>query len=124
MAQIIRLLNELITAVHQAKLTRQQHIMFLLADLMTAAEAGAALVRKLSRIDKNHEAQMDHLKICGRINSAFAAQIAHLTAHQIIIGSGNWSAQDLMEIFNTSGFNFQATQAGLIADMDAIAGKL
>ncbi|HPI28460.1 MAG TPA: acyl-CoA dehydrogenase family protein, partial [Candidatus Marinimicrobia bacterium] len=45
-AQALELLNDLIMFAHNQKLTRQQHIQFLLSDVITWSEVAAALVRK------------------------------------------------------------------------------
>lgn len=45
-AAALRALNETVLAMHQAKLTRSQMVMFTFADMMTAAEVGAAFAAR------------------------------------------------------------------------------
>jgi len=48
-AAALRVINELISRIRAAKLSKSQHVLFLLADMMTWAEVGAAFCEKASR---------------------------------------------------------------------------
>jgi alkylation response protein AidB-like acyl-CoA dehydrogenase len=117
-AALARLLGRLFDEVHQAKLTRQQHIMFRLASMTTFVETGAALVRKAAENDIPETKQ--YLDLCTRINAALCAQDAWTIANEILYGSGHWSAPDAASVLASSGFDYPASQAGLITDMDLL----
>jgi alkylation response protein AidB-like acyl-CoA dehydrogenase len=117
-AGIARLVRGLFEAIHEAKATRQQHIMFQTATLASVAEVGVALISKIARGDALTSGKLDYLKQCARIEAALAAQSAFTIANEILLGSGLWSDQEAQAIFESSGFDYRASQAGLIADMD------
>jgi hypothetical protein len=117
-AGIVRLVRDLFQAMHEAKATRQQHIMFQTATLASMAEVGAALVGKVARGDDLPAGNLDYLKRCARIEAALAAQSAFTIANEILLGSGLWSDEEAQAIFESSGFDYGASQAGLITDMD------
>ncbi len=95
-AGIVRLLNRLFEEVHEAKATRQQHIMFQLASLASVAETGAALVSKTVQDDDRGDGlaseKTEYLEACARVNAGLAAQKAFSIANEILLGSGRWSA--------------------------------
>jgi alkylation response protein AidB-like acyl-CoA dehydrogenase len=117
---IVRLVRELFQAIHEAKATRQQHVMFQTATLASMAEVGAALVSKIGRGGDLPAAKLDYLKECARIEAALAAQSAFTIANEILFGSGLWSAEEAEAIFESSRFDYRASQTGLIADMDLL----
>ena len=129
-AGLLRLTNRLFQEVHEAKATRRQHIMFQLAWLAALAETGAALVAKAARAaDADLETSdagaagdgsADYLALCARVNTGLAAQNAFVIANEILYGAGIWSPSEARAIVEAGRFDFQSSQAGLIADMDAL----
>ncbi len=119
-AGMVRLVRDLFQAIHEAKATRQQHIMFQTATLASMAEVGAALISKVARGDDQTPRKLDYLKQCARIEAALAAQSAFTIANEILLGSGLWSGQEAQAVFESSGFDYPASQAGLIGDMDLL----
>lgn len=122
-AALARLLNRLFDEVHQAKLTRQQHIMFRLATLTTVVETGAALCRKVAQGAASSE-KGEYLELCARINAALCAQEAFAIANEIAYGSGQWPAAEAQAILDSSRFSYAASQIGLIADMDLLRTRI
>jgi alkylation response protein AidB-like acyl-CoA dehydrogenase len=120
---LARLLNRLFDEVHQAKLTRQQHIMFRLATLTTLVETGAALGRKAAQTAESSE-NREYLKLCARINAALVAQEAFAIANEVLYGSGQWSTDEARAILDSSSFDYPASQTGLIADMDLLRTRI
>ncbi len=119
-AAILRLVGGLFDAVHTAKATRQQHVMFQTATLASMAEVGAAFINKIRRGDGLTAGRLDYLKQCARIEAALSAQSAFTIANEILLGSGHWSAAEAEAILKSSGLDYGASQAGLIADMDVL----
>jgi alkylation response protein AidB-like acyl-CoA dehydrogenase len=120
---LARLLNRLFDEVHQAKLTRQQHIMFRLATLATLVETGAALSGKAAEGAHSSE-NGEYLTLCARINAALTAQEAFAIANEVVYGSGQWSTDEARAILESSSFDYPGSQAGLIADMDLLRTRI
>jgi len=121
---LLRLLNRLFIEVHKVKATRQQHIMFELADLASLAETGAALVNKIAQGDDLPSDTAAYLGLCSRVDAALFAQRAFTIANEILLGSGLWSPEEASVVIESSGFDYQASQAGLILDMDTLRNTL
>ena len=122
-AALARLLSRLFEEVHRAKLTRQQHLMFRLATLTTLVETGAALCRKIAE-ERIPLDRPDYLQLCARINAALSAQEAFAVVNEVLYGSGHWSEADAQALLAASGFDYPASQSGLIADMDLLRTML
>jgi alkylation response protein AidB-like acyl-CoA dehydrogenase len=118
-AALVRLVNRTIEEAHKAKATRQQFVMFHIADLATVAETGAALIKKAAAAAGTDRA--DYLKNCARVNTALAAQTVFTAVNEILYGTQKWDAAAAADVFRSSGFDYGDSQSGLILDMDALA---
>jgi alkylation response protein AidB-like acyl-CoA dehydrogenase len=123
-AALARLLIRLWDEVHKAKATRQQHIMFQLALLSAATETGAALATKISVGEGLAAERPDYLRLCTRVNASLAAQTAFAIANEILYGSGLWPPEEARAILDSAKFDYEASQAGLITDMDQLRTHL
>jgi alkylation response protein AidB-like acyl-CoA dehydrogenase len=130
-ATLARLLNGLFDAVHQAKATRRQHVMFQLATMATIVETGAALARKAAAAAEGKATgaaaapeSAGYLRLCSRINIALGAQHAFAIANEILYGSGIWTPAEAHAVLADSGFDFGASQSGSILDMDALVASI
>jgi alkylation response protein AidB-like acyl-CoA dehydrogenase len=124
LAALARLLNRLFDEVHKAKATRQQHIMFQLALLAATTETGAALVNKIARGEDVTTDKAEYLRLCTRVNAGLAAQGAFAIANEILYGSGQWQAEEARAILDSAKLDYEASQAGLITDMDLLRTHL
>jgi alkylation response protein AidB-like acyl-CoA dehydrogenase len=118
-AGLVRMVNKIIEEAHKAKATRQQYVMFHIADLATVAEAGASLVKKAAAAAGTDRAE--YLAVCARVNTALAAQTVFTLANEILYGTQKWEAAEAAAVLDSVGFNYPATQSGLILDMDELA---
>jgi alkylation response protein AidB-like acyl-CoA dehydrogenase len=123
-AGMLRLLNRLFEEVHRAKATRQQHVMFRLADFAAVAETAAALVQKASQSSELASDSAGRLTLCARVNASLAAQAATTAANEIAYGTGVWDATQAAQILDASALAPERSLAGLIADMDALRTQL
>jgi alkylation response protein AidB-like acyl-CoA dehydrogenase len=123
-AALLRLLNRLFDEVHKAKATRQQHIMFQLAALVSVAETGAALVGKVARGDGLDPDTTGFLTLCARVDAGLAAQSAHAVAGEILYGAGIWPADEAEAIWQSVHFDYARSQSGLVTDLDALRSRL
>ena len=67
-------LNHTIDYAHARRLTRQQAVMFYMADMMTLVEVGAALARKSVGLDREKAPKAEKYKAMSRV---FAGEVAH-----------------------------------------------
>jgi alkylation response protein AidB-like acyl-CoA dehydrogenase len=121
-AGLVRLVNRVIEEAHKAKATRQQYVMFHIADLATVAETGAALILKAAAAAGSGRAA--YLETCARVNTALAAQTAFALASEILYGTRKWDATEAQAVLDSSGFDYASAQAGIILDMDALARQV
>ena len=118
-------LNETIMFVHDHRLTRQQYIMFCLADMMSYVEVGISLARKAKHLLQDSSSQAKKIVIMSRI---FASEVAELVVRntiKIVKGSGLADEKitaSLKKKIDCS--EFAASCSRLIKDMDAVADIL
>jgi alkylation response protein AidB-like acyl-CoA dehydrogenase len=116
-----RALSRTIDLAHNHRLTRQQTIMFALADMMTYVEVGAALARKAIRLTREKAADAEKYRVMARV---FAGEVTQLVGENAlkIATSGDLDAaaaqQHLAEIAYTE---MLAGRANWAKDMDRIA---
>jgi alkylation response protein AidB-like acyl-CoA dehydrogenase len=84
-AQSLRVLNEVIGTARKLKLTRLQHIMFLLADMMTWCEVGEALCHKAANYD-GRERSRDFMAAAARLFARETAGKVLLNGTKIACG--------------------------------------
>jgi len=118
-------LNETITLVHDHRLTRQQYIMFALADMMTHVEVGASLARKAKTCADNGNAAAEKTKDMARI---FADDVSRLVTNnilKILWGSGLFDRQAVTAFLGKIAFD-QLLMSGhdTIPAMDRVADFL
>ncbi|MBI5552359.1 MAG: acyl-CoA dehydrogenase family protein [Desulfobacterales bacterium] len=116
-----RALNRTIDLAHNHRLTRQQTIMFALADMMTYVEVGAALARKAVKLTQAQAADAEKYRAMARV---FAGEVTQLVGENAlkIASSGDLEAaaaqQHLTEIAYTE---MLAGRTNWAKDMDRIA---
>ena len=119
------ILNDTIMKVHENRLTRQQHIMFLLADMMTVVEVGAALARKAVALSKSGDAQAEKISAMSRIFADETAQLVSRNALTILLGSGVFDQKAIQDFMTVHSYHqLVCSCLNLISDMDRIADIL
>ena len=115
-------LNQAITLVNDHRLTRQQYIMFGLADMAVHVEIGASLARQAARYAQQGDPDATKFKIISRL---FAGEVAGAISNnilKIVLGSGQFD-QKVASDFLTGAAHSELA-AGLhnmIPDMDQLA---
>jgi len=118
-------LNELIMLAHANRLTRQQYVMFALADMMTHVEVGVSLARKAAGLTDQNSNDAEKVRTSARL---FASEVATLVADRtlkVLLGSGAFE-QDQVQAF-LEKVNYQDmvhTCKNMIKDMDRVADLL
>jgi alkylation response protein AidB-like acyl-CoA dehydrogenase len=120
-----KILNDTITKVHESRLTRQQHIMFLLADMMTVVEVGAALARKAAALSKSKDPQAEKICAMSRIFADETAELVSRNTLKILMGSGVFDQNEIQEFMNTHSIHHLiGSSLNIINDMDRVADIL
>ena len=120
-----RMLNQMIELVHTRRLTRQQYIMFALADMMSHVEIGASQAKKAASLTGSNGLDAEKHQIISRL---FAREVAGLLSKNIpmiIMGTENIDAQDASEFLKEIGYDALVTgHRGVLKDMDRLADIL
>lgn len=119
-AQATRLLNKLILDLHNIKLTRHQHVMFTLADLMTYVEIAAAIVQKVHSHPNRESVHYKRTFLSSRIFTANVAAQARLIAEQLMLGTDKISSESAFAFLQDNTAGLIAASNGVIQDMDAL----
>jgi len=115
-------LNQAIDLAHEQRLTKQQYVMFALADMMTYVEVGASLARRAFAIVKNGDADPDKIKLISRLFANEVAQMVSQGILKIVMGCGacdlDMTNNFLQKIAYTE---LTASCQNIINDMDQLA---
>ncbi len=115
-------LNETIDIVHTNRLTRQQHLMFALSEMMTHVEVGVAMARKTAGLVRDTASDAEKYAVMNRIFAKEVAKVVSQKAAEIAIGSGALDDAAISEFkTKTSLDELFFCQQGLLADMDKAA---
>jgi len=118
-------LNDTIMLVHDNRLTRKQHIMFLLADMMTHVEVGASLARKAATLSKDGSPEAEKFKAISRIFADEVAQLVSQNALKILMGCGVFDQKTAHDFMKTHSYNqLVCSSLNVINDMDLVADIL
>lgn len=86
-AMAARALNQAIDFAHNNRLTRQQAVMFALADMMTYVEVGAALARKAVRLAQADDPAAPKFKAMSRVFAGEVAQVVGENALRVVMAA-------------------------------------
>ncbi|CAB5157053.1 Acyl-CoA dehydrogenase, short-chain specific (EC [Olavius algarvensis associated proteobacterium Delta 3] len=122
LARCARVLNQTIGIAHDNRLTRQQYVLFGLADMMTHVEVGASLARKAARLTAAGAPTGETVKAMSRI---FAHEVSQLVYQKFLLtltGTGLYDAAGAAEVIASCGADKLVESChNVIADMDAVA---
>ncbi len=114
-------LNRTILLAHENHLTRSQHVMFCLADMMTHVEIGASLARKAVSFDSSSDPQTQKIQASSRIFAAEVAQLVYQNMLKILLGNGLFSSGTISEFLESiSCQQLPFACANTFQDMDRI----
>jgi alkylation response protein AidB-like acyl-CoA dehydrogenase len=115
-------LNQTIDYVHENRLTRQQAVMFVLSDMMTHVEVGAALARKAVKLDQSGDADAEKIKAMSRIFAGEVAQVVGENALEVVSATGAADAGTISRFLD--GIAYQqmlGSRQSWAVDMDQVA---
>jgi alkylation response protein AidB-like acyl-CoA dehydrogenase len=118
-------LNETIMFVHNHRLTKQQYVMFCLADMMTHVEVGISMARKAKHLIEDKSSRAKKIVTMSRIFASEVAELITGNTIKIVTGSGLVDKEIPASLKGKNGYGgFTASCSGLIQDMDAVADIL
>ena len=124
----------LVEEVHKAKGTRQQHVMFRMAEFAAAAETAAALTDKVAA--RRGRRYGDRRQACRRSAASLPGPLRPRQhgidgadrlcgcATRSCSGRACGRSSQAEEILDSAGFDYADSQAGLIPDLDALRSTI
>jgi len=118
-------LNSAIELVHDNRLTREQYVMFLLADMMTWVEVGVSLARKAKRLAESKAKEAEKIKTISRIFAAETAQVVAQNTLKIVKGTGAFDEKKAAVFMKTIAYDQLICGCeNVVRDMDKVADIL
>jgi alkylation response protein AidB-like acyl-CoA dehydrogenase len=118
-------LNKTIDLAHEQRLTRQQYVMFSLADMMTHVEVCVAFARKAARLSRAGDPEAKKIAAMSRIFSRETARLIAGNAMGIVLGTEALDEAGAMAFKTAISYDaLSMCQRGNIADMDLVADIL
>jgi alkylation response protein AidB-like acyl-CoA dehydrogenase len=115
-------LNQAIALVNDHRLTRQQYIMFALADMAVHVEIGASLARKAAGYARRADADAAKFKTIARLFAAEVAGVVSQNIFKIVLGSGQFDQKATADFLASAAHSeLTAGVHNLIPDMDQLA---
>ena len=120
-AGAIRATNNMIFSARKNKLTKSQHVMFQLAEMITWSEIAATLCHKAAIYDGGQMHSPDYLKACARLFAREAIEKVYVNGIKIARGCG----PDLAEaVEDLNALDMGKTMQGGLEDMDVVSAEL
>jgi alkylation response protein AidB-like acyl-CoA dehydrogenase len=117
-----RALNQTVTLVNDHRLTRQQYIMFALADMMTHVEVGAGLARRAFKCSRDGNSEAEKIKLISRLFGNEVAQVVSQNILKIVLGCGEFDQKATADFLAGVGYSeLTASFQNIIKDMDRLA---
>lgn len=118
-------LNEVITLVHDSKLTRQQFVMFSLADMMTHVEVGVSFARKAVKLSETGAPGAEKIKTMSRVFVSEVAQLVSQNILKILMGTGKFDRKIISDfVESVSLHELIQGYENVINDMNRVADIL
>ena len=114
--------NQAVNLAHDQRLTRQQYVMFALADMMAHVEVGASLGRKAFDAVQRGGAAAGKMKLISRLFANEAAQMVSQGILKIVMGCGACDLDMTNDFMQKIAYTeLTASCQNIIHDMDRLA---
>ncbi len=111
-----------IDLAHNNRLTRQQAVMFALADMMTYVEVGAAMARKAVNLARADDPEANKLKTMARVFAGEVTQVVGENALKIVMATGDLDQESVDRFIADIAYQEMiASRYHWAVDMDKIA---
>lgn len=116
-------MNDIVFFVQNNRLTKAQHVMFSLSDMMAHVEVGASMARKAASEANGPDAEK--YKAMSRIFANDVSQLVSRKIMEIVYGSGVATKSEAGEFLKTLSLDaLSASWVNVIKDMDTVADIL
>jgi alkylation response protein AidB-like acyl-CoA dehydrogenase len=117
-----RALNKTISLVNDHRLTREQYIMFALADMMMHVEVAASLARRAAFFAGERNPETEKTCLFSRLFASEIAEVTSCNILKILLGSGAFEANSISAFLEEISHAALAdSYRNVIRDMDRIA---
>jgi alkylation response protein AidB-like acyl-CoA dehydrogenase len=124
-ATCARMLNRVIALAHDNRLTRQQYVMFALADMMSHVEVGASLAKKAASLTHANALEAEKYQITSRLFAREVAQLLIKSIPMIVTGTDSVKPQEASDFLAQVDYHALVSgQKGVLTDMDSMADIL
>ncbi len=115
-------LNQAVNLAHDQRLTRQQYVMFALADMMVHVEVGASLARRAFDVVQSGGAAAEKIKLISRLFANETAQMVSQGILKIVMGCGACDLDMTNDFLQKIAYTeLTASCQNIITDMDRLA---
>lgn len=121
LARAFRAMNQVIVDARRHKLTKSQHVMFLLADMMTWCEVGGTLSSKAALYQGEQERTVSFMQAAARLFAREVLEKVYINGLKISAGCGD-ALNESVEKLN--GLNMGSAMNDNLNDMDLVAAEL
>jgi len=121
LARAIRVMNQVILITRRHKLTKSQHVMFLLADMMTWAEVASAFCQKAETYEGGQTRTPAFMKGAARLFVREMMEKIYINGSRIAFGAGE-HISEMAEVLD--GLDMAECMEGHLYDMNLIAAEL
>ncbi len=121
LAKAMQALSSVILSARKNKLTKSQHVMFLMADMMTWAEVGCALCHKAAVHTEDQNCSPGFLKAAARLFAREAVEKIYVNGLKIVSGCERRIDETAEEL---NSLNLGHALRDSLRDMDLVAGEL
>jgi alkylation response protein AidB-like acyl-CoA dehydrogenase len=121
LARAIRATNNMIFSARKNKLTKSQHVMFQLAEMITWCEISSAMCQKAAVYDGSQDRSSDYVKACARLFARETIEKVYTNGIRIAQGCG----PDIVEaVEELNSMNLGEAMKDGLADMDLVSAEL
>jgi hypothetical protein len=121
LAEAVRTMNEIILAARKYRLTKQQYVMFLLADMMTWCEVGDAFSHKAALYAGDHFLSTPAMKAAARFFARGALEKVYVNGLKIVYGCQGDVQEPKERLHN---LNMAGAMAQNLQDMELVVADL
>jgi alkylation response protein AidB-like acyl-CoA dehydrogenase len=117
-----RALNQAITLANDNRLTREQYVMFNLADMMMHVEVAASLARRAASFAQDGNSDADKMRIFSKLFANEVAELVSRNIMRILLGSGKFEQEKITAFLaETCHAALAESYQSLVPDMDRAA---
>jgi hypothetical protein len=120
-ASALRATNNMIFSARKSKLTKSQHVMFQLAEMITWCEISSAICQKAAVYEGSQGHSVDYIKACARLFAREAIEKVYTNGLKIAQGCGPDIAEAVEEL---NSMNLGEAMKNRLADMDLVSAEL